>query len=228
MPGRSSCSPIITARPCPTSARPSPPLWALCCCSRSGSLRARSGSRVSLNPPQRFRLSGFGRAPGVGTISCWRYSCSSGACRSSRRSSTASAAASPPRASRGPCLTAWSAAPCPSCPPKPPMPHSSNSAGSPRRNRHPAVRLLRRAFMPKYSFGKAVACFFSTIYQLRFPVLTIATILGLAFLMNYSGMSTTLGIGFTKTGSLFPFFAFNHYIIAVMFLLPLHYLNIFL
>ena len=46
--------------------------------------------------------------------------------------------------------------------------------------------------MPKYSFGKAVACFFSTIYQLRFPVLTIATILGLAFLMNYSGMSTTL------------------------------------
>ena len=52
-------------------------------------------------------------------------------------------------------------------------------------------------FMPKYSFGKAVACFFSTIYQLRFPVLTIATILGLAFLMNYSGMSTTLGIGFT-------------------------------
>ena len=62
-------------------------------------------------------------------------------------------------------------------------------------------------FMPKYSFGKAVACFFSTIYQLRFPVLTIATILGLAFLMNYSGMSTTLGIGFTKTGSLFPFFA---------------------
>ena len=37
-----------------------------------------------------------------------------------------------PRASRGPCLTAWSAAPCPSCPPKLPMPHSSNSAGSPR------------------------------------------------------------------------------------------------
>ena len=62
-------------------------------------------------------------------------------------------------------------------------------------------------FMPKYSFGKAVSCFFSTIHQLRFPVLTIATILGLAFLMNYSGMSTTLGIGFTKTGSLFPFFA---------------------
>lgn len=75
------------------------------------------------------------------------------------------------------------------------------------RNRHPAVRLLRRALHAQVQLRKAVACFFSTIYQLRFPVLTIATILGLAFLMNYSGMSTTLGIGFTKTGSLFPFFA---------------------
>ena len=36
--------------------------------------------------------------------------------------------------------------------------------------------LVSVPFMPKYSFGKAVACFFSTIYQLRFPVLTIATI----------------------------------------------------
>ena len=62
-------------------------------------------------------------------------------------------------------------------------------------------------FMPKYSFGRAVACFFSTLRQLRYPILTIAAILGLAFLMNYSGMSTTLGIGFTKTGSWFPFFA---------------------
>ena len=62
-------------------------------------------------------------------------------------------------------------------------------------------------FMPKYSMGRAVACFFTTLHQLRFPILTIATILGLAFLMNYSGMSSTLGIGFTKTGTWFPFFA---------------------
>ena len=32
-------------------------------------------------------------------------------------------------------------------------------------------------------------------------------ILGLAQLMNYSGMSSTLGIAFTHTGALFPFFA---------------------
>ena len=61
--------------------------------------------------------------------------------------------------------------------------------------------------MPGYSFGKAVACFARTAVQLRFPILTIAMILGLAYLMNYSGMSSTLGIAFTLTGSLFPLFS---------------------
>jgi lactate permease len=61
--------------------------------------------------------------------------------------------------------------------------------------------------MPGYSYRKAVKCFFTTLYQLRFPVLTIASVLGLAFLMNYAGMSSTLGLAFTKTGSFFPFFA---------------------
>ncbi len=61
--------------------------------------------------------------------------------------------------------------------------------------------------MPGYTFGKAVKCFFHTIYQLRFPILTIAMILGLAYLMNYSGMSSTLGIAFTMTGALFPLFS---------------------
>ena len=62
-------------------------------------------------------------------------------------------------------------------------------------------------FMPGYSFGKAVNCLFRTIHQLRFPILTIAMILGLAYLMNFSGMSSTLGIAFTLTGPLFPLFS---------------------
>ena len=62
-------------------------------------------------------------------------------------------------------------------------------------------------FMPNYGMGKALKCFGRTLVQLRFPVLTIAMILGLAYIMNYSGMSSTLGLAFTKTGSLFPFFA---------------------
>jgi lactate permease len=67
--------------------------------------------------------------------------------------------------------------------------------------------LLAVPFMPGYSYAKAIRCFFTTIHQLRFPIMTIAMILGLAFLMNYSGMSSTLGLGFTKTGGMFPFFA---------------------
>lgn len=61
--------------------------------------------------------------------------------------------------------------------------------------------------MPGYGYGKAISCFFRTIYMLRFPILTIAMILGLAYLMNYSGMSSTLGIAFTLTGGFFPLFA---------------------
>lgn len=61
--------------------------------------------------------------------------------------------------------------------------------------------------MPGYSFGKAIGCFVRTAVQLRFPILTIAMILGLAYLMNYSGMSSTLGIAFTMTGALFPLFS---------------------
>jgi L-lactate transport len=61
--------------------------------------------------------------------------------------------------------------------------------------------------MPNYGIGKGLACFMRTIVQLRFPILTIATILGLAYIMNYSGMSSTLGLVFTHTGALFPFFS---------------------
>jgi lactate permease len=43
--------------------------------------------------------------------------------------------------------------------------------------------------------------------QLAFPIFTIACVLGLAFLMNYSGATVTLGIAFAATGALFPFFS---------------------
>ncbi|MDR0816163.1 MAG: lactate permease LctP family transporter [Desulfovibrio sp.] len=67
--------------------------------------------------------------------------------------------------------------------------------------------LMASFIMPNYGIGKAIACFMRTIYQLRYPIATIAMILGLAYTMNYSGMSSTLGLAFTKTGWLFPFFA---------------------
>ena len=67
--------------------------------------------------------------------------------------------------------------------------------------------LVSIPLMPKYGFGRGIACFFRTIRQLVLPILTIALILGLAYLMNYSGMSASLGLAFTLTGGFFPFCA---------------------
>jgi lactate permease len=38
-------------------------------------------------------------------------------------------------------------------------------------------------------------------------MLTIASMLGLAYLMNYSGMTSTLGLSLSATGAVFPFFS---------------------
>lgn len=47
----------------------------------------------------------------------------------------------------------------------------------------------------------------STMKSLRWPVVTISTILGFAYIMNFSGMAITLGLAFAATSKLFPFFA---------------------
>jgi lactate permease len=49
--------------------------------------------------------------------------------------------------------------------------------------------------------------FLATLRQLAFPILTIASVLAVAFLMNYSGMTSTLGLAFAATGIAFPFFS---------------------
>ena len=58
--------------------------------------------------------------------------------------------------------------------------------------------------MPPRKFAKVIA---ATARQLVFPLLTIAAVLALAFLMNYSGATATLGLAFAATGVLFPFFS---------------------
>jgi len=67
--------------------------------------------------------------------------------------------------------------------------------------------ILALFIMPKYSFGQAIGCFGRTIVQLRWPIVSIGNIVGLAFVMNANGMSTTLGLALAGTGVLFPFFA---------------------
>ena len=67
--------------------------------------------------------------------------------------------------------------------------------------------LISSFIMPGYGPLKALRCLGRTCYQLRFSILTICLVLSLAYVMNYSGMSSTLGLAFTHTGFLFPFFA---------------------
>jgi lactate permease len=47
----------------------------------------------------------------------------------------------------------------------------------------------------------------ATFKQLKFAIVTIASMLGLAYLMNYSGMTSTLGLFLAATGPVFPFFS---------------------
>jgi lactate permease len=50
-------------------------------------------------------------------------------------------------------------------------------------------------------FGAAIA---DTWVQTRIAILTVATIVGLAYLMNYSGLTYTLGLGVASVGPFFP------------------------
>jgi lactate permease len=49
--------------------------------------------------------------------------------------------------------------------------------------------------------------FGATCYRMRWPLVTIACMLALAYVTRYSGMDATLGLAFTRTGRLYPFFA---------------------
>jgi len=70
---------------------------------------------------------------------------------------------------------------------------------------------LIAAILSAIVLGMPIAKFFkvlgATVRQLLFAELTIATVLGLAFLMNYSGSTATLGLAFAATGAAFPFFS---------------------
>ncbi|WP_116315840.1 L-lactate permease LutP [Bacillus subtilis] len=49
--------------------------------------------------------------------------------------------------------------------------------------------------------------FKETVQELKLPILTIASVVGFAYVTNSSGMSTTLGMTLALTGSMFTFFA---------------------
>ncbi len=53
----------------------------------------------------------------------------------------------------------------------------------------------------------AISTFGETLYELRYPILSIGLVLGFAFIANYSGLSSTLALLLAQTGAFFPFFA---------------------
>ena len=63
------------------------------------------------------------------------------------------------------------------------------------------VMVVRRR---RVNFFKVYA---QTLRQLALPIVTIAFILSIAYLMNFSGMTSSLAIAFSKTGFVFPFVA---------------------
>ena len=57
------------------------------------------------------------------------------------------------------------------------------------------------------SIRESIQIFAATLKQLMFPIITIAAVVGYAFIANYAGMSITMAGALASTGVLFPFFS---------------------
>lgn len=64
---------------------------------------------------------------------------------------------------------------------------------------------LLSIFLLKLPIRRAFGIYVGTLKSLLLPGLTIGCILGIAYLMNYSGMTYTVGLLFASSGVLFPF-----------------------
>ncbi|CAM3724537.1 L-lactate permease [Alicyclobacillus pomorum] len=62
-------------------------------------------------------------------------------------------------------------------------------------------------FICRQSLGDWFRTMWETFLELRFPLLTIACVVGFGQLFNYSGMSATMALALATTGGLFPFFS---------------------
>jgi lactate permease len=67
--------------------------------------------------------------------------------------------------------------------------------------------MLFSAMVLRVPAGKVLAIIGGTARDLALSILTIACVLALAYVMNYSGNTATLGLAFAATGALFPFFS---------------------
>ena len=66
------------------------------------------------------------------------------------------------------------------------------------------VAAIITALIVRLPASEFKASIVDTWLQTRIAIFTVATIIGLAYLMNYSGMNYTLGLGVASVGALFP------------------------
>ena len=66
---------------------------------------------------------------------------------------------------------------------------------------------LATALYLRVSPGQLIAVAVSTLGRMRTPLATIMLMMALGFVTRYGGTDATLGLAFTKTGPLYPFFA---------------------
>jgi lactate permease len=66
------------------------------------------------------------------------------------------------------------------------------------------VATVLTAFLVRLKPRQVAIVLQSSLAQIRLPALTTMLIIGLAYLMNYSGMTYTLGVGASSAGMLFP------------------------
>ena len=69
------------------------------------------------------------------------------------------------------------------------------------------VAAILSALWLRISPRRYLLCFADTLRRLRWPLFTIACMLAIAYTTQYSGTDATLGLAFTHTGVLYPFFA---------------------
>lgn len=69
------------------------------------------------------------------------------------------------------------------------------------------VACILSKFLLRMTWKRWFATLGETMKSLMLPLLMIASVLGFAYIDNYSGMSATLGLGLASTSAAFPFFS---------------------
>jgi lactate permease len=62
-------------------------------------------------------------------------------------------------------------------------------------------------FIYRVSFIQWLRTLWETVQEMKFSILTVMSVIGFAYIANYSGLSSTLGRSLSLTGFLFPLFA---------------------